>query len=167
MRTSTGPSHDRARAKLRIRSILVPVDFSTPSIKAVHYAAAFAEQFGAKLTLLHVVEPLGSAEFTAAFPLVIENDKLVRLSEDKLLNLSAKLGIDRRLIEKTLVRTGVPFNEITNAARTLKADLIIIATQGNTGLKRLMLGSTTERVVRHATCPVFVLREREREIVQL
>jgi nucleotide-binding universal stress UspA family protein len=61
------------------------------------------------------------------------------------------------LIEKNLVRVGVPFKEITDAARTLRMDLIIITTRGLTGLKHVMLGSTAERVVRHAPCPVLTV----------
>src|SRR5438045_2721397 len=52
-----------ANGKLHIRSILVPVDFSAPSVKALKYAAAFAERFGAKLTLIHIVEPMAMPDF--------------------------------------------------------------------------------------------------------
>ncbi|MDB6035068.1 MAG: hypothetical protein JWM16_5406 [Verrucomicrobiales bacterium] len=102
----------------------------------------------------------------AAFPIVMENDKLVGASEAHLRAVTGKCGIERGLVEKNLVRTGVPYHEISNAARTLKTDLIIIATHGNTGLKHFLLGSTTERVVRHASCPVFVVREDEREVIE-
>jgi len=152
--------------KLQVRSILVPIDFSTPSIKALKYAEAFAERFGAKLTLIHVIEPLPLPDFAQTSPLVIENDKLVRSCEEKLRALPNRLDLDVQMVEKILVRTGKPFYEIVQAARTLKVDLIIIATQGNTGIKHLLLGSTTERVVRHAGCPVFVVREDEREILK-
>ena len=151
--------------KLQIRSILVPIDFSAPSTKALKYAAAFAERFGAKLTLLHVIEPIGIPDFATTSPLVMESDKLVRLSEDKLRGWPARCDIESKLIEKILVRTGRAFHQIAEAARTLKVDLIIIATNGNTGVKHLLLGSTTERVVRYAQCPVFVVREEEREIL--
>jgi len=165
-RGNTRVASSGTQPKLHIRSILVPVDFSSPSIKALKYAAAFAKQFKAKLTLLHVIEPVGMNDFSASYPLVIESDRLVKISEEKLRGLSAKHDLDPALIEKTVVRTGAAFNEITSAARSLKTDLIIIATNGNTGLKHLLLGSTTERVVRHAGCPVFVVREREREIIE-
>ena len=74
-------------------------------------------------------------------------------------------GVSPKLIEKTLVRFGRSFHEIADAARTLKVDLIVIATHGYTGLKHALLGSTTERVVRHAPCPVLVVRENEKESV--
>jgi universal stress protein A len=146
-----------APGQLKIRSILVPVDFSEPSLKALRFAALFAKQFSAKLTLLNVVETTGTPDFMAAFPIVMENDKLVELAEEHLTKTAGKLGISD-MVEKVLVRCGVPYYEVTSAARTLKTDLIMIATQGHTGLTHLLLGSTTERVVRHASCPVYVVR---------
>jgi nucleotide-binding universal stress UspA family protein len=119
-----------------------------------------ARQFGAKLTLLHVVEPAGMPDFVATFPLLMENDKVTAERKRHLDRVVRHLEIDPRLIEKTLVRHGRSFNEIADAARTLKADLIIISTHGYTGLKHALLGSTTERVVRHAPCPVLVVRQR-------
>jgi nucleotide-binding universal stress UspA family protein len=62
-------------------------------------------------------------------------------------------------IEKTIVRQGRAFHEIVTAARSLNADLIVIATHGYTGLKHVLLGSTAERVVQHAHCPVFVVKQ--------
>jgi nucleotide-binding universal stress UspA family protein len=59
------------------------------------------------------------------------------------------------------VRNGTAFDEIVRAAGSLRADLIIIATHGYTGLKHVLMGSTAERVVRHAPCPVLVVRSSE------
>ena len=67
----------------------------------------------------------------------------------------------------TLVRTGAPTEEIVNAAKKLPADIIVISTHGRGGLKHVLLGSVAERVVRHAPCPVLVVREHERDIVQV
>ena len=148
-----------------IKSILVPTDFSTPSKKALDYAVPFAERFGAKLTLLHVVEPVATPDFVNSFPLMMENDKVMAACKAQLQSLVKQKAIDPKLVEKTLVRQGRAFHEIADAARTLKVDLIIISTHGYTGLKHALLGSTAERVVRHAPCPVLVVREREREFV--
>jgi universal stress protein A len=150
---------------IRIQSILVPLDFSAPSQKALDYAVAFAKLFGAKLALLHVVEPVATPDFANSFPLLTENDKVKAACEAKLEFLIRQKGIGAKLVEKTLVRQGRSYHEITEAARTLKADLIIISTHGYTGLKHALLGSTTERVVRHAPCPVLVVRPREHEFV--
>jgi universal stress protein A len=61
------------------------------------------------------------------------------------------------------VRTGFPSQEITQIAKNISADIVVISTHGHTGLKHVFLGSVAERVVRHAPCPVLVVRERERD----
>jgi nucleotide-binding universal stress UspA family protein len=162
--TKTNKVATRATAKtplpLRIKSILVPFDFSPPSKKALEYAVTFARQFKARLTLLHVVEPVATPDFAASFPLAMENDKLMAAAKNELEGAVKSARIPRGIVEKILVRFGRSFHEIADAARTRKVDLIIISTHGYTGLKHALLGSTTERVVRHAPCPVLVVRQR-------
>ena len=150
-------------ALMHIGRILVPTDFSDPSRNALRYAARFAEQFGAKVTLLFVNEPVMYPDF-AYYPLTMENDQVIKIAKAKLTTLGNK-EIGAKHIEEILVRNGNPFHEITEAARTLKMDLIIISTHGYTGLKHALLGSTAERVVRHAPCPVLTVREKEHEFV--
>jgi nucleotide-binding universal stress UspA family protein len=145
---------------LGTKSILVPLDFSSESKKALAYAVPFARQLGARLTLLHVVEPVATPDFAQSFPLMLEDDKLMAAAKAELGRVVQTSNIEAKLMEKTLVRFGRSFHEITEAARTLKVDLIIIATHGHTGLKHVLLGSTAERVVRHAPCPVLVVRQR-------
>ncbi len=145
---------------LRVKSILVPLDFSPPSRKALAYAAAAARLFKAKLTLLHVVEPVATPDFAASFPLAMENDELMAAAKKQLQGVAKAARIPRGSVEKILVRFGRSYHEISEAARTRKVDLIVISTHGYTGLKHAFLGSTTERVVRHAPCPVLVVRQR-------
>jgi universal stress protein A len=143
---------------LRTKSILVPLDFSPSSKKALDYAVTFARQFKAKLTLIHVVEPVATRDFAASFPLAMESDKLVAAARNDLERAVKAARIPSSTVEKILVRCGRSFHEIAEAARTRKVDLIIMSTHGYTGLKHALLGSTTERVVRHAPCPVLVVR---------
>jgi nucleotide-binding universal stress UspA family protein len=150
-------------SSLRIQSILVPIDFSESSQRALKYAVPFAEQFDAKLILLHVVEPVATPDFAVSFPLLLENDKVKAACKGRLEHIIKEQAIESKRVEKTLVRFGRSFHEIADGARTLKVDLIIISTHGYTGLKHALLGSTTERVVRHAPCPVLVVRRREHE----
>ena len=160
--TTAKPTRGAAKTKPELRgikSILVPIDFSAPSKNALAYAVPFAEQFGAKLTLLNVVEPVATPDFAKSFPLAMENDQVMAECKRELERVVKQSGVSPRLVEKTLVRFGRSFHEIADAARTLKVDLIVIATHGYTGLKHALLGSTTERVVRHAPCPVLVVRE--------
>lgn len=145
---------------LHIQSILVPLDFSPPSRKALDYAVALARRFRAKLTLLHVVEPVATPDFAASFPLAMEDDRLMAAAKRELEGAVKAARIPRAMVEKILVRFGRSFHEIAGAARSRKVDLIVISTHGYTGLKHALLGSTTERVVRHAPCPVLVVRQR-------
>ena len=145
---------------LHIKSILVPIDFSPLSRQSLDYAVAYARKFQAKLTLLHVVEPVAMPDFAASFPLVLEEDKLMASAHKKLASVVKTARIPQALVEKILVHLGSAFNEIATAARACKVDLIIISTHGYSGVKFVLLGSTTERVVRHAPCPVLVLPQR-------
>ncbi len=151
-------------ALLKIKSILVPVDFSLPSKKALEYAVPFARQFGAKITLLFVLEPPVYTGDIGYIPLEVDNEASLKAATAKLNELAAQ-AVEPELLDQSLVRTGRPFQEITDIARSLNTDLIIIATHGYTGLKHALIGSTTERVVRHAPCPVLSVREIERDFL--
>ncbi len=142
---------------LKIKSVLVPIDFSNRSKKALRHAIAFGEQFGAKLTLFNVVEPPIyplDGEFMAAMP---PTSYFKELSQKKLISL-AKQRLPPTISCQVLVSSGQPFREIVEAAHKLSCDLIIITTHGYTGLKHVFMGSTAERIVRHAGCPVLVVR---------
>ena len=91
---------------------------------------------------------------------IIDGETRANLAKKELIEFARKAGLHNSAVEKTLVRNGVPYNEISRAAASLKVDLIVISTHGYTGLKHALLGSTTERVVRHAKCPVLVVRSR-------
>jgi len=157
------PALELIPSLLKIRSILVPTDFSPESGKALTYARQFARQFGSKLLLMHVVELGAAPDFARAFPLAIESGHLLAEGRVQLERFARDTGVEPALLGKIVVRCGSPFLEISEAARRLKADLIIIATRGRTGWKHALLGSTSERVVRHAPCPVLVVRPGERE----
>lgn len=148
---------------LGIERILVPIDFSASAEKALRYAVSFARQFAAKITLLHVRPvPYYGGEL-GGYPTVFP------VSEPPAEKVQARLDADlKRLVPpemraRTLLRIGAAYDEICRAAQDAKTDLIIIATHGHTGLKHVLLGSTAERVVRHAPCPVLVVREHEHE----
>jgi nucleotide-binding universal stress UspA family protein len=151
---------------MEMKSILVPTDFSPASEKALAYAVPLARACGARLTLLHVVEPVATPDFVSAFPLAMDNDKVKRECRSHLESIVRALKLEPRIVEKLVVRNGRAFHEIASAAKTLKADLIVISTHGRTGFKHALLGSTTERVVQHAPCPVLVVRPTEREFLK-
>jgi nucleotide-binding universal stress UspA family protein len=150
----------------KLTKILVPIDFSDCSKKALQYAVPFAKLFGAAITLLHVVHVsyVGGPEFGALdFPLA-EAD-LRKSAEKQLAELAAR-EVRQQAAAETLVRTGQEVMEIVDAAKKLESDLIIISTHGRTGLKHVFMGSVAENVVRLAPCPVLVVREHEHEFVK-
>jgi universal stress protein A len=150
---------------LRLKRILVPTDFSDTSKKAVQYALRFAEQFGCAIALLYVVEP---ATPLVGAPLAVEvftDEDEFSMAEKDLAALAAESRSDGVHSVSSFVRVGHAPNEITKAAKDLDVDLIIIGTHGYTSWRHLCIGSTAERVVRTAPCPVLVVREKEHEFV--
>jgi universal stress protein A len=143
-----------------ISKVLVPIDFSDYSKSALKYAVNFVKLFKAQLILIYVVEPvIYPPDFSMgqiAIPSVdLEMDK--RAEEE--LNKLAEQEIPTEIEVKSIVKTGKPFIEIIETASEQDADLIIIATHGHTGMEHILFGSTAEKVVRKAPCPVLTLRE--------
>ncbi|HXG49649.1 MAG TPA: universal stress protein [Methylomirabilota bacterium] len=155
----------RKRREFRLRQILVPTDFSAPSTKALHYALALAEQAGATLSLVHVLALPSWPEFGYA-RMAIKSAQGRRTAQERLQTLRAGLGDRGDRVGAWRVRSGNPFREIIAEAEESRADLIVVATHGHTGLAHFLLGGTTEKIVRHAGCPVLVVRQRERDFVE-
>jgi universal stress protein A len=148
--------------ELKLKRILVPIDFSEQSQKALHYAISFAKQFNAEIFLLHVVETVPTPEVAIAESGVLN----FRLRDEAKRELSDWRKEVPHAAVKTAIYAGIPFREIVRAADEHNTDLIILGTQGRTGLSHLFIGSTAERVVRHAPCPVMVVREREHDFLE-
>jgi universal stress protein A len=153
-------------ASIGLKRILVPVDFSPLSKKALHYATRLAQQFGAAVDVFHVLEP----EIPPAFDGFMIAPPTVSIGSSAhcagqlkaLVNSVRNAGVTR---VGSSVRSGLAAIEIVEAAKELDVDLIVIATHGYTGWKHFAIGSTAERVVRAAPCPVLVVREKEHEFV--
>ncbi len=143
-----------------IKKILVPIDFSDYSKNALKYAAQFAQKFNAKIFLIYVVEPMiYPADFSMGQVAIPSTDiDLHARAEEELKKLAIEF-IKSNLEVETMIRTGKPFVEINDTAKEKDVDLIIIATHGHTGVEHLLFGSTAEKVVRKAPCPVLTLRE--------
>jgi nucleotide-binding universal stress UspA family protein len=141
------------------RHILCPVDFSPHSDRAMTYAGEMAQRFRADLTILHVVhDPLDvTCSHIPHPPLEQLREEMIREAEHALLRrVRRKLRFLPRA--KTMVVAGPPFRQITRYAEEHQVDLIVIGTQGLSGLECLIMGSTAERVVRTAPCPVVSIR---------
>lgn len=148
-------------AVLHISNILVPLDFSEMALKALRYAVPFAKQFGAKLTLVHIMEQVGYAADMAYLPMPPD---AIRAAESAIEEIRDK-NIPPEISTDIIVRVDFTTDALLAAARNSKADLIITTTHGRTGLKHLFLGSVAERIVREAPCPVLVVRDQERDFV--
>jgi universal stress protein A len=148
-----------------LRQILVPIDFSACSRKALEYAVPLARQFGARLVLLHVmpVNYFVGSEFGPVDLPIPEAEW--RAASEKELQSFADRTIGSQALYETQIRQGQPMVEITACADEINADLILVSTHGRTGLRHVLVGSVTENVVRYAPCPVLVVREHEHEFV--
>jgi universal stress protein A len=161
MKTQTLPARSKLE-KLAVKKILVPSDFSPASDNAFKYALHFGQHFGAQLHVMHVLEP-------ALSPLFAGLPEAPAFSEEELAMAEKNLGAwadsarAAGVAAKLVLRNGLPAHEIVEAAKDLEVDLVILATQGLTGWKHFCIGSTAERVVRAAPCPVLVVREKEHE----
>jgi nucleotide-binding universal stress UspA family protein len=138
------------------RTILFPTDLSPASWLAFGLAADVAHRYGASLLVLYVVETLGPENVTfgeVATELEPEGYRK-RLVAELEANMPASPGV----AVETLLAAGDPAAEVVRVAQERPCELIVMATHGRTGVRRLVLGSVAERVVRTAPCPVLTLR---------
>jgi nucleotide-binding universal stress UspA family protein len=131
-------------------------------MEALDYALPLAKKFSATVHLVHVTRPDEASEVPGAGHLMRETAASLELLRGQLSETHRK-RLSPFWPENSHVRTGQPFQEICQLAREIHAGLIVIGTRGQSGLKRILLGSTAERVVRFATCPVLVVRRRGRK----
>ena len=144
---------------MTVHHVLVPTDFSTYAEQALDYAIALAQTLRARVTLLHVIQPLlvagadmgvwPSPAFIEELETAITSDMEGYLARVTAAGLAGEIAVVH----------GVPFQEILNTAKARQVDLIIMGTHGRTGLTHVFLGSVAEKVVRLAPCPVLVARQ--------
>ena len=144
-----------------VRSILVPTDFSECARHAVPVAAEFARLLGARVVCLHVVEPvvqpIGWTPAAEPMPAPELGERLEEAAARDLPAFSESEEFAGLEVEHVLAR-GEPAAEIVRVAEERGAGLIVISSHGRTGLGRILFGSTAESVVRHARCPVLVVK---------
>jgi nucleotide-binding universal stress UspA family protein len=143
----------------KFQKILAPMDFSEQSVTGLRYAMNLRLKFSSTLTLLHVIEPTPPMGGMESVSLAQSDSEVAAWALKELTKLALRVARDDKQVTN-LVRIGKPFHEITTEAGENKADLIVIATHGYTGVEHLLLGSTAERVVRHAPCPVLTVPAR-------
>lgn len=166
--SESGDIIEVAPVLMHLKKIVVPLDFSSFSTKALNYALKFAQQFDASVIVVHVVEPMPilPTDVIAAVPIPDTTGERLPAIDSKLQKLCRRAATAHRLDIAPIVVIGNPYERIVEIAEKENAGLIVIATHGYTGFKHFYMGSTTERVVRHAPCPVLVVRDKERDFVK-
>lgn len=146
---------------LQIHRILAPTDFSEHSYHALEYAREFAQRWGAELHLLNVIEPsvLPTDAGLAPLGIVDLENELASGAERAMTELRARPEL-QGLPVITAIAHGRASSAIIQYAADNQIGLIVIATHGRTGLGHLLFGSTAERVVREAPCPVLTIRPK-------
>jgi nucleotide-binding universal stress UspA family protein len=143
------------------RHVLAPTDFSEPSAAALAYAVNLAEAFDAQLTILHVIEPdfeTGALSYGIQPDLARYVEKAQKVAMDKLEAWAKRVS---ECDVEILLKRGTASVEIVRTAVEDECDVIVIGTHGRTGFRDLIFGSTAERVVRKAHCPVLTVRDDE------
>jgi len=145
---------------MQIHTIIVPTDFSEYAEHAFTWALGLVADRKAKIVLVHAVHPVSYYTFPESGyvpDLQKMEAEMIGDAEKRVTEFAAKQGASTVPIE-TRVVVGEAVWEICQAATREHADLIVMGSHGRTGLSHILLGSVAERVVRHALCPVLVVR---------
>jgi nucleotide-binding universal stress UspA family protein len=145
---------------MKIRRVLIPLDLSEASLQALDYAIDLAKAFRPEFIVLFVIQPVqlleaDSATYTVPALSVFEEQR--RQARGELAAVVARAK-KRGVRVRSVIEEGSPYGVILDAAKSRKADLIVMSTHGRTGASRVLLGSVAEMVLRHAPCPVLTVR---------
>lgn len=145
---------------MKIKRILFPTDFSEGAKNALPYALDMARTYGAKLFFFHVLYDIATASglHVPHTSVDLMYSEMRATAQKELESFGLKDREDLKDVEYHISR-GVPYEEILKFAKNNDIDLIVIGTHGRKGLDRVLFGSTAERVVRNASCPVLTVRE--------
>jgi len=151
-----------------LERILWPTDFSELSLKAGRYAYALARHFGAQLHVVHVIPPIMTADFSVALPATLP----VTAADPETIQACRK-GLQRIITERLQatddvqqeVLFGNAWSAVCEYAAAHQIELIVVSTHGRTGLTHIVIGSTAERIVQHAPCPVLTVKASGRDFV--
>ena len=146
--------------------ILLPTDFSDCSAEAAKVARLLADRFGSRITVLHVLDEPAALDpmFRGDVPLELLRGRMEKFAQESMdaftaAHFSGFANFD------TMLASGIPYREVIRKARERGAGLIVIGTHGRTGVEHVIFGSTAEKVVRNAPCPVLSVRLGGKEYV--
>ena len=145
---------------MQIKTILCPVDFSEISTNAMKYAVFLASHHHAELLLLHVIEHLQEFEHYQVLVFTPQElaDEMEKQAYEELNKLTEQ--IQKTIKVEAVVRQGKAFVEIIKVAKEKDMDMIVMGSQGRTGISHMLMGSVAEKVVRKASCPVLIVRDK-------
>ena len=147
--------------------LLLPTDFSDCSAEAARVSRLLAEQFGSRIVVLHVLDEPAALDpmFRGDVPLELLRSRMEQFAQE---SMDAFLATHFAGFENvdTVLASGIPYREIIKKARESAAGLIVIGTHGRTGVEHVIFGSTAEKVVRIAPCPVLSVRLGGKEFVR-
>jgi nucleotide-binding universal stress UspA family protein len=151
---------------IKLKRILVPTDFSDSARHALTYGVSFAREYEAELTLLHVVETLTVGYASDLFPVPMAEvfQEVSAYARAEIAKLAAEVREKGVTVHERVVQ-GKPSAEIIRIASEETIDMIVLGTHGKGMLDKALFGSTTERVVRRAPCPVLTCRLAAHEFV--
>ena len=142
-----------------IKEIVVPVDFSPTSDRALDYAVDFAKKVGARLTLVHAYElPVYGFPDGALVASAEVAGRILSSAQAGLLAAIEKRK-DSGVEMRSILRDGPPAEEVAAVAKQVHADMVILGTHGRTGLRRAIMGSVAEEVIRACECPVLAIHD--------
>jgi nucleotide-binding universal stress UspA family protein len=152
---------------INLKRILVPTDFSESAKKALLYGTSFSREYGSELLLLHVVENLTVGYASDLFPVPMAEvfDEISGYAKGELSKLGAQAK-GKGIVVREMVVQGKPSAEIVRVAREETSDMIVLGTHGKGMLDKALFGSTAERVIRRAPCPVLTVGLQEHEFVE-
>lgn len=154
------------QVQLTYDKILVPIDFSDPSRKAFYMALKYARQFDADTYVLHAMEPMDA--FDSTTKVQEQSNEVDRVEEgvrrrvNELFEQAGLAEVDRRRVH-IVISGGKPWKEILKFSAKEGINLIVMASHGETSFKDILMGSTTERVVRRAGCHVLCIKPDDYE----
>ena len=139
--------------------ILIAVDFSENSAYAFDYALTLAQQFGSHLSIMHVInEPVDLRGFYVPHISFEQLEKEIEAGATTMMEKFCHERLGNFSAYETSIVSGIPYEEILRKAKDIDASLIVLGTHGRTGIDHIIFGSTAERVVRAAVCPVLTIR---------
>lgn len=150
-----------------MKKILVPTDFSKPAQIAVDVAADIAKKAGAEVTFLHVIEEVTGGSFNVEGQMDLDGsmeEKLFTLALIKKAKKQMEALLNSPQLEgvkvKSQLRVGTPFHGMRTIITENKVDLVVMGTAGHSQMQEMIIGTNTEKVVRHAKCPVLTVQKK-------